>query len=384
MWKTLWRAALCGAMLLFASAAGADGDERRTASIRLGGDLFAGGGSVSVREPVAGDLIASGGSVDVDAAVAGDAVALGGRVRVGAGVGQSLYAASGQLTVDGAVGRSARLAGGQVELGPKSEVQGNLSVLGGQVRLRGAVKGHVQAAGGNVLVDGPVGGDVVARVGQLELGPNARVTGKVQVMSREALRQDPAAQVGGGVEQLQLPPGTQKERGAADRHREARRGGGAVVAGLWTAGLIVVAVVVLALLPAFSAGVARTLRERVGTSLLLGFALLVCVPVGVVIVLATVIGIPLALLTLALYAALLPLAYALAGIGLGEWALRRWWPDRAGRLAMRMLAAAGALVVLALLAWVPLVGWLAGLLALLAGLGALLLQTRRAGAGPAV
>ena len=38
------------------------------------------------------------------------------------------------------------------------------------------------------------------------------------------------------------------------------------------------------------------------------------------------IGIPLGLLTLALYAAVLLLAYVGAGIAIGHWALQRWWP----------------------------------------------------------
>ena len=373
MWKPFLCSILCAFGPAVAAAEAADNNPP-VAVQRLGGDMFVAGGSVTVNQPVTGDLIVTGGSIDVDAAVAGDAVAIGGKVRLGVDVGQSVYAAGGQLAVNGKVGRNVRVAGGQVWFGPKSEIVGNVSAVGGQVRLYGTVKGHVQVAGGRVLIDGPVSGDVVATTGHVELGPNARIAGKLRYRSNEALLQDPAATVGGGIEEM-TPPVARGDAGA--HRREGRRAGAVVVSGVWTLGLIVLASVLLVALPVFSAVVARTLRERLGISLLLGFVLLVCVPVAALLLCITLIGIPLGLFTLALYAALLPIAYVSAGIGVGDWALRRWLPDRAERLPARIAAAAVTLLALSLLGWVPALGALVGFLALLAGLGALLLQARR-------
>ena len=52
-------------------------------------------------------------------------------------------------------------------------------------------------------------------------------------------------------------------------------------------------------------------------------------------------------------------------------------PARAEALGWCIGATALALVLLALACWIPWLGWLIGLAALLAGLGALLLQLRR-------
>jgi hypothetical protein len=104
---------------------------------------------------------------------------------------------------------------------------------------------------------------------------------------------------------------------------------------------------------------------------------LVCVPVAVGLLFVTLIGVPLGLVALALYGALLPLAYAVAALALGEWALRRWQPQRAERRAMRFAAAAVLLLALKMLAFIPVLGALVGFEVTLAGLGALLLQVRR-------
>ena len=268
------------------------------------------------------------------------------------------------------------MVGGQVELGPKAEVAGNVSVAGGQVRLYGRVGGHLQSAGGRLLIDAPVAGDVFATSGQVELGPNARIGGKLRYRSGEELRQDPQAQVAGGIEKL-LPALGAGQASAPTLREHPPRGGVAAIGWVWTLGLIVLAAALLAALPRLYAAVARTLREQPGLSLLLGFVLLVCTPVAALLLFITLIGIPLGLFLTATYLALLPVAYVSAAIGFGDWALQRWQPERGALLRWRIAAAAVALVVLALLSGLPWLGGLVALAALLAGLGALLLQLRR-------
>ena len=342
-------------------------------------DVFIGGSTVTVDDPVGGDLFAAGGAVDIDAPVAGDAVAAGGQVRLGAEVGQSVYAAGGQVNVSGKIGRNLRVAGGRVELSSKADVIGNASMAGGQVRLLGAVRGHVRIAGGRVLIDGPVGGDVVAASGQVELGPRARIGGKLRYRSGEALLRDPAAQVSGGIELLvsgardvpSLPT-----TASAPPHQD-RFGWFGWFGWLWTSGLVVMAALWLALAPRTSARASQTMRGRFALSVGLGFAWLVCVPMLALLLLLTIIGIPVALLALAAYLAVLPLAYVAAAAGLGDWALHRWQAARAATPRWRIGAAATALVLLTLLGHVPWVGALLALVLLLTGLGALLLLCRR-------
>jgi cytoskeletal protein CcmA (bactofilin family) len=335
-----------------------------------GDDHFVAGGSIRVVQPVAGDLIAAGGTVDVDATVNGDAVVAGGTVRITGAVGDSLYAGGGQLTLEGPVGRNARIGGGRVEIRPKASIAGGVSVGGGEVRVDGVVKGYVQAAGGRVWINGPVGGDVVATGGVVELGPDARIAGKLRYGSRSELQRDPAAQVAGGVERVSI------EIPAGRAQRSVDRGGGFV----WTAGLMLIAALLVGALPAFTTRVATTLHTRIGMSFLLGFVALACVPVAVLILLITLIGIPLALLTLVLYFALLITGYVMTGIGIGDWVLGRYRAADASRTGWRIGAAVITVLVIAVLARIPFVGGVITLAALLAGVGALVMQARRASA----
>jgi hypothetical protein len=119
------------------------------------------------------------------------------------------------------------------------------------------------------------------------------------------------------------------------------------------------------------------MHSRLGPCLLIGFAALVCIPVAVLILFVTLIGIPLAVLTLALYLALLPLAYVMGGIGIGDYVLGRFRTTDAARAGWRVGAAALAVLVLALLARVPILGVVAAFVVLVAGVGALAIQARQ-------
>ncbi len=364
-------AAFVVALLALGVAAQEARTDERTVKVerRAGDDLFTAGGSVRIGRPVGGDVFAAGGNVDVDGAVGGDAVVAGGNVRIGAPVAQTLYAAGGQLVISAPIGHNARIAGGEVEFDRRAQVAGNVSVAGGQVTIEGRVNGYLRVAGGSVVIDGAIEGDVVSTAGSIELGPNARIGGSLRYASRDAIKQHPDAQVLGGITSLPF-----EARAPAGESSYAVGGGAGWV---WTAGLLLVAVVLSAALPEASRRVTETLLRRPAMSLLLGFIALVCIPVAAILLLVTIIGIPLGLLVLLLYPPLLLIGYVGTGIGVGHLALRRYAPTRSTQTGWRIAAAAAGMLALALLGRLP---WLGGLLvfaALLIGVGALALQFAR-------
>lgn len=333
----------------------------------LGLDHFIAGGTVSVSKSVAGDLAAAGGNVDVAAEVGGDALVAGGNVRLGASIKQGLYAAGGRVSVNGPVQRNARIAGGTVEIGPQARIAGNVTVGGGEVRIMGAIDGYLQASGGHVVIDGPIGGDVEVASGSIELGPNARINGRLRYASRDELRRDPAAEVKGGIERF-------SPRAAwpvpSDVQENAGRGAGWV----WTVGLMVIAAILVAVLPGVYTGVGSVVRGRWALSLLVGFIALVCIPVAALIAMFTVIGVPLALVMIALYLALLLVGYVSAGVSAGEAVLQRWQAARASQTSWRIAAALLGMLAVSLLGRLPWIGGLVVFAAMLLGIGALLMQ----------
>ena len=117
----------------------------------------------------------------------------------------------------------------------------------------------------------------------------------------------------GGIEQLPFEVRTPRAVG---------RGLARLAFWIWTLGLIVVVAILLLLLPGFG-NVIGMLESRPGMSALLGFALLVCIPIASLILLITLIGAPLALLSSAANFALLLVGYLAAAGAMGDLLLKR-------------------------------------------------------------
>lgn len=365
------RCAALAVCWVFVTVALAQGVAGESATARVGDDRIAAGSSLRLTDRTAGDLLAAGGRVDLRAPVDGDVVLAGGELRLQSAVAHNVYAAGGRLWIEGALARHLRVAGGQIDLAPGAQIAGNATVFGGDVAVRSPIKGSLRVAAGRVLIDAAIDGDVSATAGRIELGPQARIGGALRWRSGSDLQRNAAAKVQGPEQRLATPG----SRGGWAGHGHERAWHGGWLAGLWwTAGLMLMTAATLALFPSASAKVARTLRERGGRSLLLGFIVLVCVPVAAVLLLISVIGAPLALLLFLAYFGALLLGYGVSAMALGDWALDRIRPGQGNRLAWRIGAASLALL---LLAWLSVLPWLGGwivLIAMLAGLGALALQ----------
>lgn len=145
---------------------------------------------------------------------------------------------------------------------------------------------------------------------------------------------------------------------------------------MWSIGLMVIAAVLVSVFPGFFARLAQTLRTHGWTSLLLGFIALVCIPVAALILMFTLIGIPLALLSISLYLALLLIGYVSVGVCIGSWALAKLRSDRTDAKWWRIGFAVLGMLTISLLGRLPYVGMFVVFGGLLIGLGAMLLQVR--------
>ncbi len=336
----------------------------------LGTDRFIAGASVLVRQPVNGDLFLAGGELDVVATVEGDAVLAGGRVRLDAAAREDVYAAGGRVAIDASVTRNVRIAGGSVQIGPRARIGGGVTIAAGKVDVLGAVERYLQIAAGRVYIDGPIGGDVEITGQDIELGPNARIAGKLRYLAERPPVQHPEAQVAGGVSRFMAE---QSKKFAVPPWRGLAR----IVLWLWTVGLMLLAAVLVAGFPDITLRIGTTGRRRLGLSLVLGFVGLVVIPSAAVVIACTAVGLPLALLAGLFYLGLLLVGYVTAGIVLGDAVLSRWSAAHAQRTGQRAAAAALAVLLIGLLARVPIAGALICALASLIGMGAVLLQFRR-------
>lgn len=289
------------------------------------GDLSITAGTAIVQGTIEGDLSVVGGDVLIEGTVNGDVNAFAGSVRVTGDVNGQLTGTSGNLFV----GEGSNVAGG------------------------------IEYASGNAIIDGTVGGDVSMGAGAITLGDNAVVEGDFTYDADSFDRAD-GAQISGQVVRdpsLVAAPNVGVPAGAFSIYS-------------FLVNLLFGALLLL-LFPVFTFGLAERVEDHPVVSGGVGLLALILVPLALLLLTITIIGIPLAFLGGLLFAFVLWAAYVLGSYAVGAWLIsiadshNRW------------LALFVGLLAVAIVNLVPFVGGLVNFLVVLLGLGAFALQLRR-------
>ncbi|HEU4382627.1 MAG TPA: hypothetical protein VFR85_03900 [Anaeromyxobacteraceae bacterium] len=327
-------------------------------------NVYLAGGTVDSRAKVRGDVCAAGGQVSVAGDVSGDVMAGGGQVDLVGSVGGDVRAVGGQVRFAGDVGGEAVVAAGTVGIDADASIGGRALLAGSRLQVAGRVGKALRAAGREVILSGEVGGDVEVAAERLDVLETARIDGKLTYVGPEPARIAPGARIVGPV---------------THRRPEPSSGTGRVALGaLLLAGTFLVGWLLQAVFPAFAVRAARDAAAEPVRCLLIGVAILVGVPIATALLLLSVVGAPLGLVTGSAYLASLLLGYVIAAGALADLALRRLWPRPDPPARLRVLALLAALVALRLVRLVPALGGLVGFAAVSLGLGALALRAGRA------
>ncbi|TAK05122.1 hypothetical protein EPO33_04035 [Patescibacteria group bacterium] len=320
--------------------------------MRIDGDLYAAGASVSVGGNVTGDLYAAGGSVTVTGAVGQDVVVAGGNLTLLGSVGDDVRVAGGQIAIGDRIGGDLVVAGGMVHLLPGSEVGGDLIIAAGQAVVEGTVKGKLILRGGAAVLNGALTGPADVEVEEtLSIGDAARF-GSALVYRASQEASVAAGAVLGEVRREPLP----------ERMRPEKIDGGALVglAGLIAFGKLLAALgAALVAVWLFRKGTQQLVTDAVGDfwpMLGRGFATGILMPIAAFLLLITVILSPIGALTGAAFALLLVAAKILSGILFGAWLIMAVKKQKKPEATWQ--AALLGTFLLHLLWLIPLLGWI--------------------------
>lgn len=329
----------------------------------IGENVYLVGGTVNVSNPVLGDLSTAGGTVVVSGKVDRDILAAGGNVSIIGGEAEDIRVAGGNLTIGGKVNGEIMAAGGQVSVTSDAVIARDSYIAGGTLSFAGTENGNLTLAGGEVRVDGIVNGNLLIKNAQkVTFGPRAVVKGTVEYFApKEATIED----------------GAQLSSAAVFHKIEDSRGKGSGVKPFMAIFGIMFLLKQIAVLAA--AYLLWYLRKHDMTSaiegvfhhfwktLFRGFAVLVLIPIAAIILLFTVIGWVPAAVLIAAYIALLALAVPTAAIIATSLLMALF---KKGRTSLEWYHILGGVIVLSILGFIPVVGWIACFVVFLVSLGA--------------
>jgi len=326
-------------------------------------DIYISGGTVQSGASVDGDMVVVGGTVTLTGPITGSVLAAGGTLTFGGAIGRNLRAAGGTLNITNRIASDAVVAGGTIDIAHNAEIGRDLVLTAGTMQVSGMVQRNAFLSGGRVFLSGTILGDTDVRANSLVLLPTARLHGRLRYTADTAAEIQPGAQVIGEVARLSSAA---TQRAASSFRRPYLR---LVVGVLETLWLLTLGLVAVALAPRRVASVAEQIRRQFALSLLVGLVLLVVVPVAAIFLLATVVGIPLSVVTMLLYVSTLYPGMIFTAAWLGDSITSGWQRKATQSTSPYLIITAGVLVLVILFA-LPWLGWIFRSLAMLVGFGA--------------
>lgn len=324
---------------------------------KVNGDLVSAGGNIRVNGATQQDVLLAGGEIRLNGQSEGDVRILGGEVRVTQNVKGDLTVTGGEITIDEGVsiGGDLIVAGGEVRL--NGNVLGKVHIAGGQLYLNGDVEGGIEAKAGFIKIDGRVNGESEIAAKRLILGSSAFFGGNVKYWTE---RHSPSfsGKLADGVKasfsSSLKPDWADWEYKLKDVSHKVKRGIGffQVFSGLF------MTILLIAFGDKMFTRYAGQASRNAGPAFGLGAMLLIGIPFLASIAFATVIGIPVGVIGMGVYGAMMSTSVALpAVIAAYEW---RKLKDQTWSRGAVTLVAIGLFLGLRLVSHIPFIGWIVG------------------------
>jgi hypothetical protein len=326
-------------------------------------DFFAAGDIIEILGTVNGDVYVAGRTVTVNGTINGDLLVAGEILNLAGTVTDDIRAAGGDITISANVGKNVTVFGGNIDITDSAKIAG--SVVGG---------------GGNFLIStmtlsNYIGGDVETGIGELRITPNANLAGDLYYYSEEEADISSSATILGVIERNDPAAKLSAEMDEEQLKRDAQ----GFFQGITTAGrmisftsLLIIGLLIMKLFPNYSLSVTETLKKRPLRSIGLGTLALFITPVASVVLMITVIGIPISLITIACYIITLYVSRIFVMLWVGEFLMEKI-NKKSGTYSIFLLG----LIAYSVVAFIPVIGGFVKFFVLLLSLGAMLLTCEK-------
>ncbi len=325
--------------------------------------------SVRIDGTLRGDLVAFGDRVVITGTVEGNVISGARRVEISGHVTGSTLTFGDRVQITGSIDHGAYSAAGQTTLGESGRIGGSFVALGDGLLAAGIVERDLFAYLDWLELKGKVARDVVTHIEQIDVLAGSRIGGDLEVHyseDEERIVIDDSAEIAGEVRRVPDEPDSAMH---LDRYSSAD----------------FYIYLVLSLAAAFVAGLVAyrlapwlfsTIWRKPGDLLKplgFGFVLIFAVPVGLLLIAVTIVGLPIALAGFATVALCLYLAKIVVAGMIGQTLLGKADKSSWREFALPLILGLGIVFTATSL---PFVGGLVGFLTMLAGTGLIVLRVR--------
>ena len=344
-----------------------------TVVTEAGGDTYTAGETVVRTLDADRDVFAAGRSTTVLGKTQGDMHVSGFDVKMSADVSEDAYAAGATVTISGTVGKDLSAAGFTVRLEQSARVGENARLMAATLNIEAPIAGSLAATGRDVYLNAEVTGDARIFAKSLRFGPAARVDGQLIYSTEDKL--DVPASVASADRVRFEPVDAGRVWDELENIREmpilptmASMLFGFLITLLF---FVVLGAIALGFFPNRLEAMRASISDAFGQTALLGVVGLSLLFGALPVVALTIVGLPLMPILLLLIVATWTLSYALGAYAIST---RLWFGlggDADPGVLVRLIIFALAIIAIALLNFIPFVGWVVNYTLVLLGVGAI-------------
>lgn len=328
---------------------------------------FAYGNNVNISGTVNGDTYVAGGKVVIDGNINGDLLVAGGDVEISGSVKEDVRVMGGQVTISGKVGKNVSVAAGNIKVTETAVIAKSFVATGGNIEILGLVNDNVDIAGGNIKLGSKMAKDFDVAAGQITLSEKANILGKFEYWSDSKPVIAQTAVIKGQVIEHPMPVHINTDKNNLDKAKTIANKVGVGGRLIGTLSLLVIGMLLIKLSGKFMEKTGKIVKDSFWKSMGIGFLIVFLTPVLFIILLITIIGAPIALITITLYFIMLYMTKIFAIFALGT----RILPKKSPYFSYSV-----ALIIYAVVVAIPVIGGIVSFIVLLTGMGALAISKK--------
>ncbi len=326
--KLLYFSSLLAFVLLFATSNAYAADlripDKNNGNVNIGQNeriknLYTAGNIISVDANIQKGLHAAGNIVTINGNVGSTVYSAAGTLFVNGNVGGSVHGVGGSIIINNSVANDVFVGGGHLLISKSASVGNDLFIGGGTIDIQGPVYGNAYIGGGVITINSEVKGNVkITSADKIKLGSNAKIGGNLEYNSKNEIEIEEGASILGETTII-------NKKGKTDSSKETVF---AILFAIISVGILIkilgLIIVGLILLYVFRNLTENTVKEGLNNfwkSLATGLVLLFIIPIIMILLFITVIGIWPGIIVGVLYILSIFLAISLSGITFGSWAI---------------------------------------------------------------
>lgn len=362
--KSLLVAAISGAVSLFLLGGVARAQAVRSAeNVKvpknqvINSMLFSTGTDINIEGTVNGDVFCFGQNITISGIVLGDIYCAGQNITFTGNASGSVRLASQNITYGGKTLGSVSLAAQSVKVESGTDIGRDLLIAATNTTVDGKIGRDVSIGAKNATILGSVGRDLGGRYQFLTLAPSANIKGSIDYTSKNDLLKASTTQVGGEITRRNVASGGSTQLPSIY-----------VFAAYTFISLLIVSLTLVLLVPKLFTRTSKEISEKTAKTIWTGVFTLFVAPLVLLLIAATLVGIPLAGVGFAAWMLVLSLSGPIFAYSVGHKVTK-------GKRSPFITMLAGSIIVLALYL-IPIINVIIGLIVGIVGSGAAVVALR--------